>query len=431
MLGKQVLLKDAFISYSSVDNEVIQKIKERFVREKISFFFAPSDIRAGDPFISEIEEGLRTSQVVVLFLTKASLNSYWVRTEWHSRMVQMANDKTFGLILVLLPGITDADIPVVLTPTHRLDFRNRNLASLDDLEEIGTQIVDALKADLPTQGATSIGVPFVIYAMTDEEARKLVSGEAFEESDWTYKADRNLYKSLVQAVEYAEADLPNFYGATRDDWRPPLANPLHLPLPAAVAGQNGEQRIEQASPSPITIRHSIEAVIKRINDNSRSTPSEPLVRPKFFSTDFLTGDPTWRDRTWNQLKDQGCILIVDVFSLCHPDLRKSLTDSGFSVLDNVSLVVLSPLRGDDPPTINNIIERDIGERLRRAFYRFDCELDLFCEFGVGNVRALNRWLYWTLPEAIKVAQHMKVNPLRRQAWRAQQGNPPKGMESLF
>jgi hypothetical protein len=44
----------------------------------------------------------------------------------------------------------------------------------------------------------------------------------------------------------------------------------------------------------LVIRSNIETVIERINENYRSTPSEPIVRPQFFSTDFLADAPNER-----------------------------------------------------------------------------------------------------------------------------------------
>jgi len=90
-------LRDVFISYSSRDEAIVTRITQRMTNSGLSLFFAPKEIGAGADFVDKIGDGIRQSQVVMVFLSKAALESFWVKREWTAQLIRMARDRTTAL----------------------------------------------------------------------------------------------------------------------------------------------------------------------------------------------------------------------------------------------------------------------------------------------------------------------------------------------
>jgi len=368
---------DVFISYSSTDREIVARIVARLTAANLQVWFDRAAIGGGGAFISEIEEGLQTSQVTVLFLSPAALQSSWVENEWNARLIQMSKDRTKKLIPVLLHDVKDGDIPLMLQRLSYLDFRGTDFDDPLELESVTNDLIANVKGELPPAGVEAIGVPFVVFAMTNDEATQLATKTVFGQPH----TDKTAFESIVAKLDYQVEDIPRFYGATREDWQPPPAKSE-------------------------TVRCTIEDMVSRIN--GQLPASAPILRPQFFSEDFLSDDINWRLHTWKRLRNMGCVLVIDVLSMFHPKLQTLLLQSGFSTAETVSIVVLSPIQSEQLKIEPIIL--DIKNMLQIAFDRWENDLDMLCEFGIGNARAFRRWLYSVLPEAARRAVGEKPNP---------------------
>src|SRR6266508_7016482 len=100
-MPSDVSLYDVFISYSSDDAAIVNPIVARLEQDGLSHFFAPTEISGGDDFIQEIGLGLQRCHTMVLFLSAAALDSFWVQREWGAQLVRMAKDRTARLLPVL------------------------------------------------------------------------------------------------------------------------------------------------------------------------------------------------------------------------------------------------------------------------------------------------------------------------------------------
>lgn len=74
-------MADIFISYSSSDEQITNKICEHFEREGLSCWIAPRNIQAGKEYGGEILKGIEESKVFFLCLSKASNESQHVLRE--------------------------------------------------------------------------------------------------------------------------------------------------------------------------------------------------------------------------------------------------------------------------------------------------------------------------------------------------------------
>jgi hypothetical protein len=75
------MTRSCFISYASEDAAFAGRLHADLVAREFECWFAPENLRSGEPFQESIEESIRQSEKVVVVLSKASLNSPWVARE--------------------------------------------------------------------------------------------------------------------------------------------------------------------------------------------------------------------------------------------------------------------------------------------------------------------------------------------------------------
>ena len=263
----------------------------------------------------------------------------------------------------------------------------------DKLQELRAQ------AEQKLNEIEAIDIPFVIVAMTRNQADALIAGTALDHPT-VAAAERTRCEEFREALEEHGiniANLPDSYGEAREDWRP---------------------QTSQKS----AIHKIVWDIVDRINAQ-RSAAGSPLIRPKFLSSKFFDEDT--KVETWGQLSQLGCVIIADAVSMFHPDLCHHLLHSEMSSNERVAMLVLSPV---DPCTIpiNQVIERAISSQMQRAFARFGLYLDKMCEFSAGDLRTLQRWLFSILPEVAETVQQRRANPSNLQLMQEQVG-PELGM----
>ncbi len=81
-------MTDVFISYSSADEMLAQKITQALDEHRITFFRASKNIPAGVEFKGEIRDRLQECQEVFLLLTPNSRRSEWVKLEYYAAYMQ-------------------------------------------------------------------------------------------------------------------------------------------------------------------------------------------------------------------------------------------------------------------------------------------------------------------------------------------------------
>jgi isochorismate hydrolase len=90
--------------------------------------------------------------------------------------------------------------------------------------------------------------------------------------------------------------------------------------------------------------------------------------------------------------------------------------------------VLSPVNPCTLP-VNQHIEQGISSQMQRAFARFNTKLDELCEFNVGDLLTLRRWLLRVLPDVANAIEGQKMRPANRAMIDKRLG-PPQGMQGL-
>lgn len=237
---------------------------------------------------------------------------------------------------------------------------------LEDLENQVSQEPGQIKV---------VDIPFVILAMTLLEAGGLFNETVFDNPE-VAPAARLRFRQFKEALEeHNITDLISHYGERREDWKPFISQ-------------------EQ------TIYDLIMSAMDRIKGQA-SSPSSPWIKPIFRSESFF--DQAEHAPVWRELRQLGCVMIIDAVSLFHPTLRQMLIQSGTSSNNQVAIFVFSPISVCSLK-VNSLIEEEMVRQLQPAFERFHQDLDQRCEVGVGGERALQRWLYAIMPEELEVMQ---------------------------
>ena len=72
---------DVFLSHSSVDKPTVFELAERLRADGLRVWFDDWEIQVGDIIASKVEQGLESSRVLILCMSKNALVSDWATLE--------------------------------------------------------------------------------------------------------------------------------------------------------------------------------------------------------------------------------------------------------------------------------------------------------------------------------------------------------------
>jgi hypothetical protein len=155
----------SFISHSSVDKELAERIARDLIRQGIDAWFSKWEIMPGDSLRRKIDHGISEATHFIVLLTQHSLKSEWVQTELDAAMVRKIENEC-RLLPVLI------DIPFEAVP---LTLRGLLCVKLDDYDNGLEQLIDACygRSQKPLLGQSQL--PKVIDTLRmSENAQKIV-----------------------------------------------------------------------------------------------------------------------------------------------------------------------------------------------------------------------------------------------------------------
>ncbi len=109
-----------FLSYSSSDREIAQRIVDELRQEGIRVWFDAYELQPGDSIAKAIENAISASDYLIVLLSPNSVNSKWMRQELGTAL---SNDLTTRDITLLPVVIKDCEIPPSLARYQYLDLR--------------------------------------------------------------------------------------------------------------------------------------------------------------------------------------------------------------------------------------------------------------------------------------------------------------------
>jgi hypothetical protein len=215
--------------------------------------------------------------------------------------------------------------------------------------------------------------------MTKDQATELESEKIFGNmrSELRPKDIRH-YRELVKYLKRHQLNnLSDHYGSTPDDWCPPIL----------------DRR---------PIKDLITQISKKVEENI--SPKYLPLAIRSFSEEFLNENSNNRSKAILELRSRKCLLIIDALSLFHPILRERLEHSGFAsgIGSNVLIIAIPPISFHVLP-IYKYLEQEYQEFMSLVFRDYSEELTNNCEFGIGNVYSLKRWL-------VSAIDHIATNP---------------------
>ena len=118
-----------FISYSHNDTELVLPVAERLRNAGLRVWLDKWELRVGGKFVREIESAMSDAFAVVLFVSKASIRSGWVREEYDAAKVYSVKSD-----LQIIPVILDnVKVPAFLAGTHAAFLSNGMLSVCVDI----------------------------------------------------------------------------------------------------------------------------------------------------------------------------------------------------------------------------------------------------------------------------------------------------------
>lgn len=99
LVGKAIDYYSAFISYSSKNQDIAERLYADLQSKGVRCWFAPEDLKIGDPFRQRIDEAIRLHDKLLLILSAESVASNWVASEVEAALEREDREKR----LVLFP----------------------------------------------------------------------------------------------------------------------------------------------------------------------------------------------------------------------------------------------------------------------------------------------------------------------------------------
>lgn len=114
--GEKNIFPLLFISHSSLDKNIIESLLPKLEEEmnlKIpcDFWYDKWNIKAGGNIHQEIERGVSKSDFVIVFISKNSLKSGWVDSEWRQKHYTEIENNNIQVISIIIDDTTPNELP--------------------------------------------------------------------------------------------------------------------------------------------------------------------------------------------------------------------------------------------------------------------------------------------------------------------------------
>jgi hypothetical protein len=108
-----------FLSHSSVDKPFVSRVARRLARNEIGCWVDEGEIRFGDSLITRLSSALLDADLVLAFLSEASVQSEWVKRELEIAITSEIRGKRTIVLPILLDPVT---LPPFLSGKLYADF---------------------------------------------------------------------------------------------------------------------------------------------------------------------------------------------------------------------------------------------------------------------------------------------------------------------
>lgn len=116
-------MKDFFISYTGVDEYFATWTAELLETNHYSVTIQAWDFRAGDNFVSKIDEALKECEKLVIILSNSYLKSKWCEAEWTSKLTEQVQLQKRRIIPIRIEPV---DLKGLLSPIVFIDIVDKS-----------------------------------------------------------------------------------------------------------------------------------------------------------------------------------------------------------------------------------------------------------------------------------------------------------------
>jgi Domain of unknown function (DUF4062) len=371
---------DLLVAYSEVDApyaaDFIDYLKSRRLRP-LSDPRALFAANAED--LLQLDRSARACHAAVVLVSDTSLRQIEERRSSASEVFGMLEARTENLFALALGEEAAARLAAwPLAAVERgVGWRPREASPPASLNERLESLRLSTGLD---SGRSWVGLPVIVVAMTDKEAAEVDGNPVVIQE----RMGQATYQRFMELRAYAAAGREvNKYGRRRLDCRP-------------FAGLD------------VNIEDLLKGIVERLNDDRPSTLQGRFIKPQNYLFDELVASRDAFSPIFTQLSSTGCVVILDEYSLFHPEILEALLSSGLLANDQVSLVTLAPSNPYSNAPFDRL-ETEMRRRMAAAFNRFASTFDPQCELSVGDDKRLKRWLNASLPHAIQTLRDPKPN----------------------
>lgn len=129
MYGKNTQLRHmkVFLCHAHEDKDVVEPVGSRLQDRGLEVWIDTWRLTPGDSIVAKIEEGIETSDRLVVFLSPASVDSTWVKKEVATGLImELAEEKGLGSKFVVPVLLKPCKIPYLLRDKLYANFTNKS-----------------------------------------------------------------------------------------------------------------------------------------------------------------------------------------------------------------------------------------------------------------------------------------------------------------
>jgi hypothetical protein len=111
---------NVFLSHATSDKKVVERVGQFLSSHGVTVWIDNKGIKSGAGIVRNLEVAVAECDFLILFLTPKSVESGWVKKEWHTKLHLHINEDITRIVPLL---IEDCDIPIFLKDIKYIDFR--------------------------------------------------------------------------------------------------------------------------------------------------------------------------------------------------------------------------------------------------------------------------------------------------------------------
>jgi hypothetical protein len=205
-------------------------------------------------------------------------------------------------------------------------------------------------------------INIVLLVMNNSEAQELYSESVF--SDYNIELRENFRNLKLQLTNNGVITWVNYYKSDSTQWQP----------------FNSDSR---------NITQLINEVIEQVE-------SESIIVSQFIDIRRLNEDNPNSLKLLKKLRDEGCIIIMDVISMQHPEMQRLFKSTALDASSNTLLLMVAPIHSafDVVRSITGVIKQRIDIEFHRRLLWNDskwmkaADNDIFRNWLIGKVPSL-------------------------------------------